>query len=195
MKAVEFYRHSLTEADIAEVSEVLRSVFLTTGPRAGRFEKMFAEYLGVSEVVSVSSCTSALFLSLAALNVREGDEVITTPLTFIATANAVLHHGATPVFVDVEPTTGNIDAARVRDAITDRTRAIVPVHLYGAMADVRALGRDRFGGERSGHRGCRACHGGDARQHQARANQLCLMLQFLRYQEPDVWRRWRDRDQ
>jgi UDP-4-amino-4-deoxy-L-arabinose-oxoglutarate aminotransferase len=137
--AVEFYRHSLTEADIEEVAAVLRSVFLTTGPRNTRFEKAFAEYLGVKDVVSVSSCTSALFLCLAALDVKEGDEVITTPLTFIATANTAMHLGATPVFVDVEPDTGNIDVARIPAAITERTRAVIPVHLYGLMADVARL--------------------------------------------------------
>jgi dTDP-4-amino-4,6-dideoxygalactose transaminase len=137
--SVEFYRHSVTEADIQEVVAVLRSVFLTTGPKSAAFEKAFAEYLGVEDVVSVSSCTSALFLSLAALDVMQGDEVITTPLTFIATSNAVLHTGATPVFVDVEPATGNIDAARVKTAISERTKAVIPVHLYGLMADVRSL--------------------------------------------------------
>jgi dTDP-4-amino-4,6-dideoxygalactose transaminase len=136
---VEFYRHSLTEADIDEVTAVLRGVFLTTGPRTASFEKAFAEYLGVKEVVAVSSCTSALFLSLVALGLREGDEVITTPMTFIATGNAILHAGATPVFVDVEPETGNIDVSKVRQAITNRTRAVIPVHLYGLMADVRCL--------------------------------------------------------
>ena len=139
MRRVEFYRHSLTEADIAAVGDVLRSVFLTTGPRAATFENAFAEALGVHHVVSVSSCTSALFLSLTALGVGPGDEVITTPMTFVATANAILHTGATPVFVDVEPTTGNIDVRRVERAITSRTRAVIPVHLYGLMADMHAL--------------------------------------------------------
>ena len=139
LPAVEFYRHSVTEADIQDVAAVLRSVFLTTGPKCAAFEKAFAEYLGVQDVVSVSSCTSALFLSLAGLDIKEGDEVITTPMTFIATSNAALHVGATPVFVDVEPETGNIDAALVKDAITERTKAVIPVHLYGLMADVRTL--------------------------------------------------------
>jgi dTDP-4-amino-4,6-dideoxygalactose transaminase len=139
LSAVEFYRHSVTESDIQEVTAVLRSVFLTTGPKSAAFEKAFAEYLGVEDVVSVSSCTSALFLSLAALDITAGDEVITTPLTFIATSNAVLHAGATPVFVDVEPDTGNIDVALVKGAINERTKAVIPVHLYGLMADVRTL--------------------------------------------------------
>jgi dTDP-4-amino-4,6-dideoxygalactose transaminase len=139
MRRVEFYRHSLTESDIAAAADVLRSVFLTTGPRSAAFERAFAEYLGVHNVVSLSSCTSALFLSLTALGVGPGDEVITTPLTFCATANAILHTGATPVFVDVEPETGNLDVSRVEQAITSRTRVVIPVHLYGLMVDMRAL--------------------------------------------------------
>ena len=139
MSRVEFYRHALTEEDIAAVTDTLRGVFLTTGPRAALFEQEFAKFLGVEHAVSVSSCTSALYLSLLALDIGPGDEVITTPMTFIATANAILHAGATPVFVDVEPDTGNIDARQVERAITSRTRAIIPVHLYGLMADVQDL--------------------------------------------------------
>jgi dTDP-4-amino-4,6-dideoxygalactose transaminase len=139
MARVEFYRHALTEDDIAAVADTLRSVFLTTGPRAALFEQEFAKYLGVDHAAAVSSCTSALYLCLRALNIGPGDEVITTPMTFIATSNAIMHAGATPVFVDVEPDTGNLDAAAVERAITSRTRAVIPVHLYGLMADVRSL--------------------------------------------------------
>ena len=139
MSRVEFYRHSITEADIAAVGDVLRSVFLTTGPRAAAFERAFAERLGVQHVVTVSSCTSALFLSLCALGLAPEDEVITTPMTFVATSNAILHAGAKVRFVDVEPDTGNIDARQVEAAISPRTRAVIPVHLYGAMADVLDL--------------------------------------------------------
>lgn len=139
MRRVEFYRHSITESDIAAVGDALRSVFLTTGPRAAAFESAFAERLGVQHVLTLSSCTSALFLSLTALGVGPGDEVITTPMTFVATANAILHTGATPVFVDVEPATGNIDVARIERLITSRTRVVIPVHLYGVMADMRML--------------------------------------------------------
>ncbi|MBI4603392.1 MAG: DegT/DnrJ/EryC1/StrS family aminotransferase [Planctomycetes bacterium] len=138
---VPFYRHSLTEEDIAEVATVLRSLFLTTGPVTARLEEKLAAYLGVKHVVAVSSCTSALFLSLKALGIGPGDEVITTPMTFIATSNAVLHAGARPVFVDVEPATGNLDVARVAGAITPRTRAVIPVHLYGQMVDMVPLAR------------------------------------------------------
>jgi dTDP-4-amino-4,6-dideoxygalactose transaminase len=140
MDRVEFYRHALTEDDITAVAEVLRSVFLTTGPRTAAFEKALAEYAGLHHVLGLTSCTTALFLCLKAMGVGEGDEVITTPLTFIATANAVLHAGATPVFVDVEPETGNLDVERVEAAMTSRTRVVLPVHLYGLMADMRRLG-------------------------------------------------------
>jgi UDP-4-amino-4-deoxy-L-arabinose-oxoglutarate aminotransferase len=139
MRRVEFYRHSLTEDDIAAVGEVLRSTFLTTGPRTAIFEQALAGYLGVQHTIGVSSCTSALYLSLKALGVGKGDEVITTPMTFIATSNTILDAGATPVFVDVEPRTGNIDVRLVERAITNRTRAVIPVHLYGLMADMRCL--------------------------------------------------------
>lgn len=139
MRRVEFYRHALTEEDIAAATEVLRSVFLTTGPKTAAFERAFAEYLGVDHVVGLTSCTSALFLALVALDIGPGDEVITTPMTFIATANAIIHTGATPVLVDVDPTTGNISAEQIDRAMTPRTRAIVPVHLYGLMADMRTI--------------------------------------------------------
>jgi dTDP-4-amino-4,6-dideoxygalactose transaminase len=138
-RRVEFYRHSLTEADIAAAADALRSVFLTTGPRAAAFESAFAKTLGVEHVVTTSSCTTALFLSLSAMGVGPSDEVLTTPMTFVATLNAILHAGATPRLVDVEPETGNLDVRRVEAAITRRTRVILPVHLYGAMVDVHRL--------------------------------------------------------
>jgi len=141
MEKVEFYRHALTEEDIAAVGEVLRSVFLTTGPKTGAFERALAEYTGLRHTVGVQSCTTALFLCLNALGIGEGDEVITTPMTFIATANAILHAGATPVLVDVEAETGNLDIARVEAAITPRTKAVIPVHLYGLLVDMVRLGQ------------------------------------------------------
>jgi dTDP-4-amino-4,6-dideoxygalactose transaminase len=136
---IEFYRHALSDEDIAAAAQALREIFLTTGPRTAAFERELAEYLGVQQVVGVSSCTAALFLSLKALGVGPGDEVITTPMTFVATVNAILHTGATPVFVDVEPETGNIAMALVERAITRRTRVVIPVHLYGLMVDIVGL--------------------------------------------------------
>jgi len=139
MKRIEFYRHSLTDADAREVMDVIRSLFLTTGDRTKRFEEGFAAYTGAAHAVGVMSCTHALELSLRCFGIGSGDEVITTPMSFIATANAIEAVGATPIFVDVEPSTGNIDATRIEAAITPHTKAILPVHLYGQMCDMKAL--------------------------------------------------------
>ena len=136
---VEFFRHNLEEQDIDSLSTVLRSVFITTGPVTSEFEKKFARYVKSKDVVALNSCTAALHLSLAALGIGPGDEVITTPMTFIATATAIIQAGATPVLVDVEAETALMDINRVEEAITPRTKAIIPVHLYGSMVDMRAL--------------------------------------------------------
>jgi dTDP-4-amino-4,6-dideoxygalactose transaminase len=136
---IEFYRHNVNETDIENVVKVLNSTFLTTGTVVDEFEKKFAKYLGCKYTVGVTSCTAALHLALLAYGVGPGDEVITTPMTFIATANAIIHTGGTPVFVDVEPDTGNIDADLIENAITPRTKAILPVHLYGQMCDMKKI--------------------------------------------------------
>jgi UDP-4-amino-4-deoxy-L-arabinose-oxoglutarate aminotransferase len=136
---VEFYRHNIGQAEKDQVLAAMDSLFLTTGEITYKFERNLAKYLGISSSVGLMSCTAALHLALLAFNIGPGDEVITTPLTFIASANAVLHAGAKPVFVDVEPTTGNLDANLVEAAITPRTKAILPVHLYGHMCDMKAL--------------------------------------------------------
>jgi dTDP-4-amino-4,6-dideoxygalactose transaminase len=136
---VEFYKHNVDDADIARLVEVCRGVFLTTGQQTKEFEQAFAGYMGARHAVGLTSCTAALHLALLAIDAGPGDEVITTPMTFAATSNAVLYTGATPVFVDVEPATGLIDPDAVARAITPRTKAIVPVHLYGLMADMRRL--------------------------------------------------------
>jgi len=136
---VEFYRHSLGEAEKAAMGRVLDTLFLTTGDEVYAFEREFAEHLGVPDVVTVSSCTAALHLSLLGYGIGPGDEVITTAMTFIASATPVFHVGATPVLVDVEPNTGNIDPAAVEAAITPATKAIIAVHLYGTMVDIVSL--------------------------------------------------------
>lgn len=136
---VEFFRHNLEQEDLEKVQEVLRSVFLTTGEVTREFEEEFRRYTGHPHVVGVTSCTAALHLALLALGIGPGDEVITTPMTFLATATAILHAGARPVFVDVEAATGLIDPRLIEKAITRRTKAILPVHLYGTMADMRAI--------------------------------------------------------
>ena len=136
---IEFYKHSIGQKDIDNVVKVLNSLFLTTGETVKEFEERFSRYLGCKYTVGVTSCTAALHLSLLAYGVGLGDEVITTPMTFIATANSIIHAGATPVFVDVEPETGNINADLVERAITSRTKAVLPVHLYGQMCDMKRI--------------------------------------------------------
>lgn len=136
---VPFFRHDLGAAELAAVAEILSGSILTTGEAVARFEHLFADYLGRRHCVGLTSCTGALHLSLAALGIGPGDEVITTPMTFIASTTSIIQAGATPVFVDVEKGSGNIDAALIEAAITPRTRAILPVHLYGQMCDMRAI--------------------------------------------------------
>lgn len=136
---VAFYRHNIDADDVREVVEALQGVFLTTGPRTAEFERRFGALFGAPAAVGFSSWTTAAFLVLKAWGIGPGDEVLVPAMTFISTANVVLHCGATPVLVDVEPATGNIDPARMEAAITPRTRAVIPVHLYGQMADMRAI--------------------------------------------------------
>lgn len=147
MEKVEFFRHNIDEEDIARVNEVLRSVFLTNASVTKTFEARFGEYLDAKHVVAVNSCTAALHLALLALDIGAGDEVITTPMSFVATANSILHAGAIPVFVDIEADTGNIDAALIEAAITPKTKAIMPVHLYGSMCDMKKIKEiaDKYG--------------------------------------------------
>lgn len=137
--AIPFFMHDLGQAELANIAEVFKGPILTTGEWVARFESEFAAGLGVPHALGTSSCTGALHMVLLALGIGPGDEVITTPMTFIATAAAIQEAGARPVFVDVEPDSGNLDAALVEAAITPRTRAILPVHLYGLMCDMRRL--------------------------------------------------------
>ena len=136
---IPFFQHDLGQPELDAVREVLNGPILTTGATVERVEARLAEYLHAKHLLTVTSCTGAMHLSLLALGVGPGDEVITTPMTFIATSTAIMEAGATPVFVDVEEKTGNLDASKVEAAITARTRAILPVHLYGQMCDMRAL--------------------------------------------------------
>jgi len=130
-------RPAIGADEIAEVVAVLESGWLTTGPRVAAFEQAFACYVGAPHALGLNSCTAALHLSLLAAGIGAGDEVITTPLTFCATANAIIHTGATPVFADVDPVTRNLDPDAVEAAITPRTRGILVVHLGGHPADMR----------------------------------------------------------
>ena len=127
------------EEEINEVVASMRSGWLGTGPKVIRFQEDFAAYRGAPHAVAVNSCTAALHLSMLAVDVGPGDEVITTPLTFCATVNAIIHTGATPVLADVDPRTMNIDPDQVRRVITPRTKAIVPVHFAGRPCEMDAL--------------------------------------------------------
>lgn len=137
-------RPSLGLAEETLVAETVRGGQLTYGPRTRQFERMFAEWLGVDHALMVTSGTTALHLVLAALGIGPGDEVIVPDITFVATANAVVYTGATPVLVDVDPVTWCLDSAQLQLNITSHTRAIVPVHLYGmpaAMGEINSIAK------------------------------------------------------
>jgi dTDP-4-amino-4,6-dideoxygalactose transaminase len=134
-----FQPPALDEREIEAVAETLRSGWLTTGPRTAELEARMREYLQAEHVLAVASGTAALHMSLVALGIGPGDEVVTTSLTWPATANVVVHCGATPVFADIRDDTLNVDPERVRDLITERTKAIVPVDLYGQPCDLDEL--------------------------------------------------------
>lgn len=127
------------EEEIAAVTDTLRSGWITTGPKTKRFEEEFAAYIGAENALALNSCTAGLHVALATLDVRKGDEVITTPMTFAASVNVIEHVGATPVLVDVEPDTLTIDPKKIEEAITPRTRAIMPVHYAGHPADMNPI--------------------------------------------------------
>jgi dTDP-4-amino-4,6-dideoxygalactose transaminase len=129
----------IEDAEIQEVVATLKSGWLGTGPKVAQFETDFARYRNAPQAIAVNSCTAALHLSMLAEDFRPGDEVITTPLTFCATVNAIIHAGATPVLADIDPGTMNIDPAQVEAKITPRTRAILPVHFAGRPCEMDAL--------------------------------------------------------
>ncbi len=129
----------ITEAEIDAVTAVLRFNRLSLGPKLAEFETAFAQYIGVPHAVAVSSGTAGLHLCIRALNIGEGDEVIVPSFTFIAAANAIRYERATPVFVDIDPVTLNLDPVRIESAITPRTRAILVVHTFGVPADMPAI--------------------------------------------------------
>lgn len=127
------------EEEIEAVKRVIKSGMLAQGREVENFEKEFASYIGVRNAVAVANGTAALDLALKALGIGEGDEVITTPFTFIATANAILYQGAKPVFADIDPLTFNLDPDAVVESITPKTKAIIVVHLYGQPCDMDAF--------------------------------------------------------
>jgi dTDP-4-amino-4,6-dideoxygalactose transaminase len=129
----------IEEAEINEVVDSMRTGWLGTGPKVAQFQEQFAAYIGVEHAMALNSCTAGLHLSMVVAGLGPGDEVITTPMTFCATVNSIVHTGATPVLVDCDRATQLIDPQRIEDAITPKTRALVPVHLCGRPCDMDAI--------------------------------------------------------
>lgn len=138
-KFLVFGQPQIEQDEIDEVVDSMQTAWLGTGPKVARFEQDFAAYKGVEHVAALNSCSAALHLSLLASGVGSGDEVITTPMTFCATVNAIIHAGATPVLADIDPVTMNIDPCEIERRITPRTRAILPVHFAGRPCDMSAV--------------------------------------------------------
>ncbi len=136
---IPYGRQTIDEDDIQAVCEVLRSDFLTTGPKIAEFEKTVAEYAGAKYAIAVSSGTAALHVACLAAGISKGDEVITTPITFAASANCVLYCGGIPVFADINPGTYNIDPEDIKRKITSKTKAIIPVHFAGQPCNLGAI--------------------------------------------------------
>lgn len=136
---IPYGRQSIDDADIEAVVKVLKSDYLTTGPAVAAFEKKVADYVGAKYAVAVSNGTAALHVACLAAGIGEGDEVITTPITFAASANCVLYCGGTPVFADIDPDTYNISPKELERQITSRTKAIIPVHYTGQPCDMDAI--------------------------------------------------------
>lgn len=136
---IPYGKQTIDQDDIQAVVDVLKSDFLTTGPKIAEFEQTVADYVGAKYAVAISNGTSALHAACFAAGIEPGDEVITTPLTFAASANCVLYCGGTPVFADVDPKTYNIDPEDIQRKITDRTKAIIAVHLAGQPCDMDAI--------------------------------------------------------
>jgi dTDP-4-amino-4,6-dideoxygalactose transaminase len=139
MKQIPFAVPDIGEEEIAEVSKTLRSGWLTMGRKTIEFEEALKNYTGAEQAIAVNSCTAALHLSLLAAGIKPGDEVITTPLTFAATANVIVHAGAIPVFSDIDSKTYNIDPAEIEKKLTHKTKAIIPVHYAGQPCDMAAI--------------------------------------------------------
>lgn len=136
---IPYGRQSIDDADIEAVVKVLKSDYLTTGPAVAAFEKKVVDYVGAKYAVAVSNGTAALHVACLAAGIGEGDEVITTPITFAASANCVLYCGGTPVFADIDPDTYNISPEELEKKITSRTKAIIPVHYTGQPCDMDAI--------------------------------------------------------
>ena len=131
-----FAKPTISEEAIAEVVATLRSGWITTGPKVQKFEEILSAYHGGRRALCVSSATAGLQLALLALNLKDGDEVITPPLTFVATLNTIVQAGGRPVLVDINPHTLNINVEAIETAITPRTKVIMPVHYAGLPCDM-----------------------------------------------------------
>jgi len=131
-----FHEPSIGKEEENEILDSLRSGWITKGPKTKRFEELFADYCNVKYAIGVNSCTSGLHLALSTLGIKEGDEVITTPISWPATVNVIFQTGAEPIFVDVEKDTLNIDSKKIKKAITKKTKAIIPVHFAGQPCEM-----------------------------------------------------------
>ncbi len=139
IKMIPYSRQKIEEDDIQAVVDVLRSDYITTGPRIAEFEKRVADYVGAGYAVAVANGTAALHAACFAAGIAPGDEVITTPITFAASANCIMYCGGRPVFADIDPKTYNIDPEDIKRKITDKTKAVIPVHLAGQPCDMDAI--------------------------------------------------------
>ncbi len=139
-KTLPYGRHWISEADFEAVKRVLESDFLTLGPRAAKFEEKLASYIGVKHALVVGNGTAALELALRACGVKPGDKVITTPFSFVASSNAVLFNGASVEFVDIEKDTFNLDSGLIEEAVSEQTKAILPVHFAGQTCEMQQIG-------------------------------------------------------
>ncbi|WP_424244267.1 UDP-4-amino-4 [Elusimicrobium posterum] len=141
MKVYNYGRQSIDKADAKAVLDTLHSDFLTCGPKVKEFEDSICAYTGAKYCVAVSSATAGLHLTMLALNLKEGYEAITSPITFIASSNAVLYTGGVPKFADIEPDTANIDADEIVKQITKKTKVLIPVHFAGQSCDMEAISK------------------------------------------------------
>ncbi len=138
-KFIPYCEHTIMQEEIDEIVNTLHSSWLTKGPKTSQFENAFSEYIGCKYTIAVSSCTAALHLTLCAYDLKPGDEVITTPMTFCATAEVIEYLQAKPVFVDIDPSNFNIDVHQIESKITPRTKAILPVHYGGIPCDLKHI--------------------------------------------------------
>lgn len=139
MKTYNYGKQNIDASDIQAVVETLKSNFLTCGPKVSEFEKVLCDYTGAKYCVAVSNATAALHLSVLAIGAKKGDEVVTTPNTFLASSNCILYAGATVKFADIEPETANIDPKEIEKQITEKTRGIIPVHFAGQSCDMETI--------------------------------------------------------